>query len=232
MSEEKKKYPRGVIVEYDFTAVDGAELLFDVAKGILAEKGVELDVKMEAMHLVGGNYQGALAELAETLEKDFVPGEVARELAAAFNSALAEKVAAAATPGFKSFVSALTARGLKVVVASRAGVDALKPALEGLDPDLVVPYAEQSNTYGNGKWDAWRRACSANGLVDLLTVGVTGSGPGVKAALVAGISALAIVHPHVEYQDFGGADVVAERFSADLAKEVLRMLHMDENERN
>ena len=32
MAEEKKqKYVRGVVVEFDFTAIDGAQLLFDVA---------------------------------------------------------------------------------------------------------------------------------------------------------------------------------------------------------
>ena len=58
MAEEKKqKYVRGVVVEFDFTAVDGAQLLFDAAKKRLADAGVDLDIKLEAKHLVGGNYQ-------------------------------------------------------------------------------------------------------------------------------------------------------------------------------
>ena len=32
MSEEKKKLQRGVIIEFDFTAIDGAQMLFDLAK--------------------------------------------------------------------------------------------------------------------------------------------------------------------------------------------------------
>ena len=55
---------------------------------------------------------------------------------------------------------------------------------------------------------------------------VTGSGKGVKSALVAGMSAIAILHDHVAYQDFGGADVVVESFNAKLADEAFRMLHM------
>lgn len=226
MSEEKKSLPRGVIIDFDFTALDGAQLLFDVAKQQLAASGIDLTVKLEALHLVGNNYQGGLDELAQKLGVSLDAAAMARDLAAAFNAALAEKIASAATPGFKAFVKALTDQGLRVVVASRAGVEALAPALEGLDPELVVPYLEQSPTYGNGKWDAWRRACNANGLVNLLTVGVTGSGKGVKAVLWAGLSALAIVHSHVAYQDFGGADMVAEAFDAALADDVLRMLHL------
>ena len=226
MAEERKSIPRGVVVEFDFTAVDGAQILFDVAKKVLAPKGVDLTVKLEATHLVGGNYQGGLTELCEALDVTADAAAVAQELDAAFRAALTEACAAAVTPGFKAFVKGLTARGLKVVVATRADLAALRPALADLDADLVVPYAEPSKTYGNCKWDAWRRACSQNDLVNMLAVAVTGSGKGVKSALVAGLSALAVEHDHVAYQDFGGADAVVSGFDAKLADVVFRMLHI------
>ena len=227
MAEEKKKIPRGVVVEFDFTAVDGAQLLFDTAKKVLADSGIDLTIKLEAMHLAGGNYHGAVAELFNAvLGKRDDAGEVARTLAKAFADALTEKVAAAVTPSFTAFVKALADKGLKVVIATRANLDALKPALEGFDPEMVVPYQEISVTYGNCKWDAWARALNTNGLVNVLTVGVTGSGYGVKAALVAGMSAIAVVHDHVAYQDFGGADAVVKKLDASVANEVFRMLHL------
>ena len=219
MAEEKKPLTRGVVIEFDFTAIDGSQLLFDTAKKILAAKGVDLTIKLEALHLSGGNYQGGLAEL-------FRAAATARDLHDAFGKALTAKAVAAVTPGFKAFVNALVERDVKVVVATRSDLETLRPAFEGFDPEKVVLYAEPSMTYGNGKWDAWRRACSQNGLVDVLTVGVTGSGKGVKSALVAGMSAIAILHDHVAYQDFGGADVVVDSFNAKLADEAFRMLHM------
>ena len=227
MAEEKKALQRGVVVEFDFTAVDGAQLLFDTAKKQLAPLGIDLTVKLEALHLAGGNYQGGLTELFSELEVKQDAAQQAQDLAEAFRTALSERAAAAVTPGFKAFVKALTDKGVKVVVATRSDVEQLRPALEGLDAELVSLYAEPSNTYGNCKWDAWRRACNQNGLVNMLTVAVTGSGKGVKSALVSGMSALAVAHDHVSYQDFGGADVVVDAFDAKLAQEVLRMLHMD-----
>ncbi len=226
MSEEKKKLSRGVIVEFDFTAIDGAQILFDTAKKVLKGYGVTLTVKLEAMRLVGGNYQGGLKELFESVEIEADPAQVAQELAEAFKAALTEKAVAAVTPEFKAFVKALTDKGLKVVVATRSDIEQLKSALSDLDPELVSTYAEPSNTYGNCKWDAWRRACSQNGLIDMLTAAVTGSGKGVKSALVAGMSALAIVHDHVAYQDFGGADAVADGFDPKLVDVIAQMLHM------
>ena len=226
MAEERKAAPRGVVIEFDFTAIDGAQILFDVAKKILAPKGVDLSVKLEANHLVGGNYQGGLTELFDSLGIQGDAAATAQELAEAFKTALTEKAAAAVTPGFKAFVKALTDKGMKVVVSTRSDIEQLKPALADLDAERVVPYAEPSNTYGNCKWDAWRRACNQNDLVNMLTVAVTGSGKGVKSALVSGMSALAIMHDHVAYQDFGGADAVADDFDAKLANVVFRMLHI------
>ena len=226
MAEEKKKLARGVIVEFDFTAIDGAQLLFDTAKRVLKGHGVNLTVKHEAMRLVGGNYQGGLKELFDQREVSADPAQVAQELAEAFKAALNEKAVAAVTPAFKAFVKALTDKGLKVVIATRSDLEQLKPAFADIDPELVAMYAEPSNTYGNCKWDAWRRACNQNDLVNMLTVAVTGSGKGVKSALVAGMSVLAILHDHVLYQDFGGADAVADAFDPKLADTVARMLHM------
>lgn len=228
MAEEgKNALQRGVVVEFDFTAVDGAELLFETARKVLKGHGVDLTVKLEAMRLVGGNYQGGLKELFESVGSKADPAKVAQELAEAFRTALGAKAAQAVTPEFKAFVGALVGKGVKVVVATRSDVEPLKAALAEFDASLVVTYSEPSNTYGNCKWDAWRRACSQNGLVEKLSAAVTGSGKGVKSALVAGMSALAIVHDHVAYQDFGGADAVAEQFDASLAGVVFRMLHME-----
>ena len=226
-AEKENSAPvRGVVVEFDFTAIDGGQLLFDTAKKILAAKGVDLTIKLEALHLAGGNYQGGLAELFRTLDKKCDAAATARDLHDAFGKALTERAVAAVTPGFKAFVSALVERGVKVVIATRSNLDTLRPAFEGFDPEKVVLYAEPSMTYGNGKWDAWRRACSQNGLVDVLTVAVTGSGFGVKAALVAGMSAIAVVHDHVAYQDFGGADEVLKQLDAAAAKAVLGVLRV------
>lgn len=230
MAEEtpKKKLPRAVAIEFDFTAIDGAEMLFGIAREQLAKCGIDLTVKLEAMHLVNGNCQGALKELFAKLDKKQDPVAVSRELMDAFRAALTEKAAAAVTPEFKAFVKALSAKGLKTVISTRADIEVLKPALADLDPDLVTTCPEPSQTYGNCKWDAWRRMLRANDLHEMLTVAVTGSGYGVRSALVAGMPVMAIVHDHVAYQDFGGADVVADGFSAKLAEDVSRMLHLED----
>ena len=215
------KMSKGVVVEFDFAVLNGSDILFETASGILKGYGITLDARLEALHLAGGNYQGALAELFGKVDCEAEPAAVARELNTAFNAAVAAKAAAAVTPAFKNFIKALQDKGVKVVVATRGDAAALAEAIA--DPQVVV-HAETSSTYGSCKWDAWKRACRNNGLHEMLTAAVTGSGFGVRAALVAGMSALGVSNKRVEWQDFGGADYVVETVDENAADIVLKML--------
>ena len=212
---------KGVVIEFDFTVMNGAEILFDTAKKLLKKHGVELDERLEAMHLAGGKYQGGLAELFGKVGSDADPASIARELNAEFNAAVSAKAVSSVTVAFRNFVRALCDNGLKVVIATRGNPTELAAAI---GDERVVTYEQASSTYGSCKWDAWKRACHQNGLHEMLTAAVTGSGFGVKAALVAGMSALGVINDHVAWQDFGGADDVVGSLDKKAADIVLRML--------
>ena len=123
------KIGKGVIVEFDFTVLDGADILFDTAKKLLKGCGIELDARLEALHLAGGNYQGALAELFSKTGGTGEPAALARELNATFNAKVAEKAASAVTGAFKNFVKTLLDKGVKVVVTTRGDAPALAAAI-------------------------------------------------------------------------------------------------------
>lgn len=212
---------KGVIVEFDFTVLNGADILFDTAKNLLKGVGVELDARLEAMHLAGGNYHGGLLELFGKVGCDADAAALSRELNAAFNAVVAEKTPQAVTPAFKNFLKALLDKDVKVVVATRGDAAALAAAI---GDERVVMHTETSSTYGSCKWDVWKRACRQNGMHEMLTAAVTGSGFGVKAALIAGMSALAVENDRVAWQDFGGADDVVKALDKSAADTVLRML--------
>lgn len=218
---------KGVIVEFDFAAMNGAELLFETTRKFLQElEGADMDVPMEAQYLVGGNYQGGLAELLRVIKSKKTAQKTARDLASAFQKALNEAVPTSVTPSFRNFVKVLADNGVKVVIATRANLDAVSEAFAPLLGDNVVLYFEESACYGSVKWDSWRRACAANGLNYLSTIAVTGSGKGVKSALLAGMGAFAVTNPHVAYQDFSGADDVVEELNGTTAKRLLSVLRI------
>jgi len=219
---------RGVIVEFDFTVLNGAELLYETTKRFLSDlDGIAFDVRDEARYLAGGNYQGGLAELFAAVKTKKTAQKAARDLATAFNAALTDAVpAAAAAPSFRNFVKVLSDKGVKVVIATRADVAAVRQAFAQVLSGDVVLYQEMSMCYGAVKWDAWRRACAANRLKHLSAIAFTGSGYGVKSALIAGMGSVAVVNDHVAYQDFGGADAVVEDVSAASARKILEILRV------
>lgn len=217
----------GAVVEFDFTALDGAGLLFDTAKRFLSElDGLALDVPTEARYLAGNDYQVGLARFFESVKTKKTSEKAARDLAELFNAELTDCLSAALTLGFRNFVRTLTDAGLKVVVSTRADIcaDRVREAFGDMLDGNVVLYQETSAVYGSQKWDAWRRVCTRNHLRNTSTVAVTGSGFGVKAALLADMGTLAVIDDHVAYQDFGGADEIVEALDTAAAKKVLSIL--------
>jgi len=218
---------KGVIVEFDFAAMDGAGLLFrTTAKFLDALDGIAFDERIEAKYLAGGSYQAALAEYFSVVKTKKTAAKAARDLADAFNKALETEIANGITPAFKNFVKALADKGVKVVIATRADTAKAAPAFAPILSDKVILYHEESPTYGCVKWDSWRRACVAAKLRPYAAVAVTGSGLGIKSALIAGIPAVAVTNARVAYQDFSGADAVVQELGAPAAKKVLEILRV------
>ena len=219
---------KGVIVEFDFTVLNGAGLLFETAREFLrALDGIEIDEALEARHLAGNGYLAGLRGLFATVKTKKTAQKAARELSAAFDEAVtAAARKAAQSMAFRNFVRALDERGVTVVISTRADLEQVHPAFEALVGEHVRFYREITDGYGFPTWDAWRRACAAHRLSYLTTRAVTGSGFGVKSALQARMGALAVINDHVAYQDFGGADAVVGELSGKTAKKVLEMMRI------
>ena len=217
---------KGVIIEYDFAAIDGADILFDVTcRHLKALDNIELDRTLEARHLAGRPYEEGLASLFKVVRTKKTPQKTARDLADAFVAAVTEAVPSGITPAFRNFVSALAGRGVKVVIATRAAPE-FDSAFDSVLGEGVSLFRETSVCYGYPRWDSWRRACVANGLKRASTAVVTGSGFGVKSALFAGMGSMAVQRGSVAYQDYSGADIVVPVLSGVTAKRLLAFLRV------
>ena len=218
---------RGVVIEFDFAAMSGAELLFDTARKFLQElDGIAIDAPLEARYLAGRTYQDGLARLFAIVKTKKTAQKAARDLASAFASAVTAAAPSAVGVQFKNFVKALADAGLTVAIATRADLDAVRSAFEPVLGERVILYHEESDGYGFATWEGWRRACMAMEMKHALVRAVPGSGFGVKAALVAGMRSVAVVNDRVAYQDFGGAGEVLGELSGKTAKRFLAAIGM------
>ena len=218
---------KGVIVEFDFTVLNGAELLFETTKSFLkALDGIEFDLPVEARHFAGNDYLDGFRRYFSVVKTKKTAQKAARDLSEAFAAAVTREAPGALTVAFKNFVKALQEKGVRVVIATRADLESVRPAfVSALGPNIAF-YQEPSACYGAVRWESWRRACRAGGVRAASTLAVTGSGAGVKAALLAGMGSVAVVNDHVAYQDFGGAQAAVGELSGKTAKKVLEVLRI------
>lgn len=216
---------RGVVIEFDFAVLNGAELLFKTTKKFLKDLDkIALDDVLEARYLAGRTYQDGLARLFAVAKTKKTAQKAARDLAAAYEAAVTDAVSEALTLQFRNFVKALTDAGLAVAIATRADIETVRSAFEPVLGERVILYHEESETYGFPTWEAWRRACMEMEMKHAFARAVAGSGFGVKSALVAGMRSVAVINDRVAYQDFGGAGEVVDELSGKTAKKLLAVL--------
>ena len=213
---------RGVVVEFDFAAMDGAGLLFKTTKKFLKDLDkIALDDALEARYLAGRTYLDGLTRLFAQAKTKKTAQKASRDLAAAFADAVTAAVSEAVGIPFRNFVKALVDAGFAVAIATRADLDVVRPAFESVLGEKVILYHEESDGYGFPTWESWRRACIALEMKHALVRAVAGSGFGVKTALVAGMKSIAVINDRIAYQDFGGAGEIIEELSGKTAKKFL-----------
>ena len=218
---------RGVVIEFDFAVADGAEVLFETAKGFMKKlDGIKLDAIQEARFLSGRTYLEGFTQLFASVKTKKTPQKAAREFPPVFAKAMSEAAPAAMGAAFKNFLKALAERNVKAVILSRVPEDVLRP-LFGFLPDGAVSFwRETSDLYGAPQWDSWRRASRSAGLGSASVLALTGSGVGVKAALRTGIGSVAVQRERTAWQGFVGANDVLPELSGKTAKRILELLHV------
>ena len=227
MSDASSRAGRGVIVDFDFAVLDGASLLFETARRHLkALDGIALDEAAEARFLTGRAIEEGLAALFASVGTKKTARKAARDLVAAFRAAVADAAPKAVDPAFCAFASAMAARGVQVVVSTCADASIDETAFAPLLADGAAIWHDEPVCYGFPRWDAWSRACRANGLRRMSAAALAGSGFAVKSALLAGIRPVAVLRPRTAWQDFTGADAVVETLSAAEAGTVFGVLRM------
>ena len=221
----EKRVQRGMIVEFDYAVLPGHQLLLGACKERFAAAGLEIDAALMARYMFGTSFLRGLnaltAQQQKTLEE---PTALITACNAALSAALTDALSSAPA-GFVEFVRAALAKGVKVIIISRANADAVRALFPDAGERLVVQ-TDTSSGFGFLGWDVWRRAARKNELRERLCVAVTGSGFSVKGVLRSSMGAMYKVSPLVAYQDFSGGDIAIQQYDASLVDDVARILRI------
>lgn len=219
-----KQVQRGMIVELDFAVLPGHQLLLDISMEQFTKAGLTADATLIARYMGGKSFSNGLNALATKQGKTVEVPALIAETNAAFSAALTQALKDVPAE-FISFVSTIVAKGVKVIIISRADSEAVK-ALFPTQSENLLFQTDTSSGFGFLGWDVWRRSARKNALRERLCVAVVGSGFSVKGALTSSMGALFKENPLTAHQDFSGGDVSIQHFNAALVKDVVAMLRI------
>ncbi len=230
MSEDKKdsKLQRGMLVEFDYTVMPGHQIMLDICKEQLSKKGLKIDAVLMARYMFGRSFVAGLSALCRAQDVSVFDFS---EVATACNDIFADRIQAKLKDipkGFKEFVKAVAAKGIKVVIFSQAESEAIQAVFPDLTTEQLGVAEDLTSSFCFTSWEGWRRFARKNGLHERLCVSISGSGLSVKGALTSGLSSIVKDNDIVAYQDIGGCDRQIEKFDVSLLDEVERLLHFDE----
>ena len=221
---------RALILELDYTVLNGHKILLDLFIKRLAKEGIDLTPFDAARYLDGHLFAAGIGALCKAKGMQTVDSPtVATECQTAFSAAMDTAIASLPKAALDGVAELLKKDFGKVIVLSCASEAALQAAFASVaSPNLLLAH-ENATVYASTAWETLRRVCRKNSLIERLIAILVGSGYSVKSAITAGMGVLAIVNPIVEYQDFTGADALVSEFNVETANELFRLLRISDD---
>ncbi|MEJ2890049.1 HAD-IA family hydrolase [Actinomycetospora aeridis] len=213
--------PEAVVLDVDGTLADterdGHRVAFNDA---FAVHGLDLrwDVEHygELLAITGGRRRIAAALRATGVDDpDGLAAEVHRTKTALFTDVV-RRGGIAPRPGLPALVDDLRARGVRIGVATtgrRAWVEPLLDHLLGPGTAEVVVCGDDVAALKPDP-EAYRVALARLAVDAAATVAVEDSGPGLRAALAAGLATVVVTNDYTADHDLTGAAIVREAFDA------------------
>ena len=208
---------RSLLFELEGVAIPTRETVFQGLQAFFKEQKTEFgiaDFCRFGLHAVPEHLAKALAEglRLKASAQAALLAHVQQARAALFRG---EKLALAA--GLEKLVRAVRGRELEVIALSYQPADAAQALLKktGLDAVGVRLYAQDEVNHEYPGADVWLRALKTIGQRPRHGIALVGCGKSTTSALSAGLRVLVVPDRFTSFQDFSGADRVADTI-ADL----------------
>lgn len=220
---------RGVLIEFDYTAIDGALLLHEAAAKIFGGFGIadKFGKMAEARYFSGKPYVAGAAAFLSSVKSKRTAEKTATCIGDELDKSLAAAMpAVAAASETRNFFKTIAASGAKIIVITQTDPAVLCEKVGMERGDNFVIHRDKSTVYGGGRPEIWRGICAKNHLSPLRSLIVVGGTASLKGAIARGFATAAVVHEHVAYGDFGGADIVTSKMDTALARKILSVLRL------
>lgn len=215
-------HARGLVVEWDYVALDGVSRLFKACAEVLKDSGVELSQPLFASKLLGSRLAAGLASIAGVDDGE----PLAEKVQEIYLTGLAE-VVDSPRKEILALAKDMAARGLKIGIVTELSADFVKPLVSGLGLAGAVVVSDTASSVCGFGHKTWARIPHELGLAEQAGVALVASGASLKGAMAANLGVIAIPAPETSFQDFGGADLVADAFTPAIAEAILAALRVE-----
>lgn len=217
---------RAVFLELENTTVKGRQVIFDVVKSVLANKGIKLTPTLFSQHCLNPSVEHFLKILFKILKND---------------ASVDTKLVAEITQGIQlSFadgsmkLNAQVGKLLKILMDKGFSLG----AVSGLDQETAERLTEKLGLSAMGavvmsgaaadkdfpSADQWLKLAKQVGVRPSMCIVIASSAMASKSALSAGMRCAVLPDTFTEFQDFGGADLVADSLDDESIQGILGML--------
>ena len=220
-AEEKRLC--GLVVDFDYALVDGADALAKACERVFAANGVSYSAAAFARRILGARIAPAVNSIlgAEAGDKaESVIGAIVAELDAAV-------AGAEANPVIVDICSKTLAEGGRVVFMTSRPIEAVEQKLQSIGiEDAMVFKVERNERFGEYQKDAWVKAARLIKLNPRCCTVFVATGRATRQAVMAGMHTVAFPSRTTEFQDFSGADLVVEsgERGGELADHILGLM--------
>jgi beta-phosphoglucomutase-like phosphatase (HAD superfamily) len=209
-TEASKKF--AILFELENVAIGGRQIVFDVTKKALADKGVKLTPALFSRYCLARPFSQGVGELLESAGKGRVSKDkLAADVVDEVKSMLLNQSPALA-PGVRKLLKHAAEKGVAVGALSCLDRDTALQVLGKLKLDgevsAVLPYACDDKNQPSA--DAWLKLARNMSMTPGACLAVATSATAAKAALALNMKCVAIPDTFTQCQDFGGADCVAD----------------------
>jgi HAD superfamily hydrolase (TIGR01509 family) len=215
--------PYAVLFELDNVAINGRKIRFQVLKALMAKNGVELDAGTFARFCMHSAPESNVEKLVEgvgakKLDTAKLTEEYKKNLAEAF---LSKDTALA--PGLQKFLENAHGRGVAIAALSAQSQETAERMLENLglnalDIRLMV-FSDTEKDFPRA--DAWLKVAKTLSKSPRRCIAIASSMSSCKAALSADMYSIAVPDEFTAFQDFSGANIVADSLTDLNPKELL-----------
>ncbi len=225
--DESNNPTEGIVFDLETFVFNGHDILWDVLKKRLDKKGDKINRVYYMKKCLSRNVKSLANELAEEFGIANEEEEFVAELKEAYAKALIAD--GKVRDGVAELVKEGKKNGFAIAVLSAVDEETTQQLLEkaGLSEDDVTVCSYFPRTANRFMIRHWREGAEALSVAPGLCIAFTSDHNSCKMALAADMRVVVVPVELSSFQDFGGANIVADELNSSVIKEALKLLERE-----